>query len=597
VGDDIFDFLKDFKADRPDGSRAAYLPPDCTRCQWPSFYDITSLLNAGTLDLQTVLESLTDIAIRLTAATRGFLLLLDENNQLEARVARSADREDLHHDDFRVSNSIVEEAVRTQKAQHYSNLISDGGISETESIVDLDIFSAMCIPLIVRGPSGTPDFERRKYFYQPLPNVLGVLYVDSKDVVRQFKTEDLAFFEAMSNIFTTAIVNAKLYQQATTDPLSKLYSRRQFEFLITEGVRKSKEAHHPFSLIMIDLDHFKDVNDEHGHRVGDDVIRTVGALLRANVRALDICCRYGGEEFAILLADTDIRGVTTSAEKLAEAFRDTLFPAKLRLTASFGVAVVPEHADSPEGLVAAADQALYRAKADGRDRVRIWSPELSGERRQDPLAGIFTSDFSNAYQNIALLIEFVNVLNSPEGTRDLPGLAVRKMIEATEANWGALIIAEGRSFKVEVAYDRRMQVIKQPDINEMVVKEVLSAGKSAVVPLESGHGASTSACAIPLVANGKVLGAVYLEAAGESGGIQRNLLPFFETLARQVALSHIAVKEKTRRLLAKPAKETKSKAGKKAGTKAKSKAKPKARPKAKKTAKKKPASRGAGKKK
>jgi diguanylate cyclase (GGDEF)-like protein len=373
VSDDVFDFLKDLQAvpgiGQPGNAMKSHFPPDCTRCQWPSFYDITSLLNAGTLEIQTVLEALTDITIKLTGATRGFLLLVDENNQLDARVARDSDQQMLGEEEFRFSNSIVQEALRTRKAQHYSNLISDGGISETESIVDLEIFSAMCIPLMIRGGSALPDVERRKYFYQPLPNTLGVLYVDSKDVARQFKPEDLTFFEALSNIITTAVVNAKLYQQATTDPLSRLYSRGQFEFLISEGVRRAQESSRPFSLIMLDLDHFKDVNDEHGHRAGDDVIRTVGDILKQNVRAHDLCCRYGGEEFAILFADTDVGGAATIAEKLVDAFRETVFPGDLRVTASLGVAGIPDHATTADGLVAAADQALYRAKATGRDRV------------------------------------------------------------------------------------------------------------------------------------------------------------------------------------------------------------------------------------
>ncbi|TET35073.1 MAG: diguanylate cyclase [Planctomycetota bacterium] len=599
MGDDVFDFLKDLRSASGGGSSSeamkSYFPPDCTRCQWPSFYDITSLLNAGTLEIQVVLEALTDITIKLTGATRGFLLLVDENNQLEARVARDTDQKTLGEEEFRFSNSIVQEALRTRKAQHYSNLISDGGISETESIVDLEIFSAMCIPLAIRGGDMIPGVERRKYFFQPLPNTLGVLYVDSKDVARQFKPEDLTFFEALSNIITTAVVNAKLYQQATTDPLSRLYSRGQFEFLITEGVRKAKETSRPFSLIMLDLDHFKDVNDEHGHRAGDEVIRTVGDILKQNVRALDLCCRYGGEEFAILFADTDVEGVETIAQKLAEAFRETTCPGDLRVTASFGIAGIPDHADTADGLVAAADQALYRAKADGRDRVCVWSPELASERRQDALAGIFSANFSNAYQNIALLIEFVNVLNSPEGAKDLSSLALRKMIEATEAEWGALLLTGAGGYEVKVAYDRRMNKIKDPEINKVVVDEVLKARKSTLIPGQTPDGRQISLCAIPLVADGEAIGAIYLEAETAIGGIQQGLLPFFETLARQVALSQRAVREKTGKLKAK--KKAGSKGAAKPKTKAAAKTKARPKPKAKKATRKKASAKSKGRSK
>jgi two-component system, cell cycle response regulator len=127
---------------------------------------------------------------------------------------------------------------------------------------------------------------------------------------------------------------------------------------------------------MIDIDHFKKVNDSYGHLVGDDVLRDVGQLLLETIRGSDIVARYGGEEFLMLLPETDDAGAETFAERIREAISVHGFNASqgtaLMLTASIGVAVFPAaRIESVEDLLARADAALYRAKADGRNRVRM----------------------------------------------------------------------------------------------------------------------------------------------------------------------------------------------------------------------------------
>ena len=129
------------------------------------------------------------------------------------------------------------------------------------------------------------------------------------------------------------------------------------------------------ALMMIDLDHFKDVNDSHGHIVGDSVLRQLGDLLRDEVRSVDLAARFGGEEFVILLPDTDLEGAVVFAERLRKRVEEHDFAEggdPLRITVSVGVAAasVKGGVTEPESLTAKADEALYRAKNDGRNRVR-----------------------------------------------------------------------------------------------------------------------------------------------------------------------------------------------------------------------------------
>ncbi|MCA1707883.1 MAG: GGDEF domain-containing protein, partial [Actinobacteria bacterium] len=129
----------------------------------------------------------------------------------------------------------------------------------------------------------------------------------------------------------------------------------------------------PFSILMLDIDHFKEVNDNFGHQRGDAVLVEFSQRVSRTVREVDTFARYGGEEFICLLSETELMGAATTAEKICEVIRGEPFGAAgeppVNLTLSIGVAAYPDHGDTFRGLVEAADKALYRAKQGGRDRV------------------------------------------------------------------------------------------------------------------------------------------------------------------------------------------------------------------------------------
>jgi diguanylate cyclase (GGDEF)-like protein len=184
----------------------------------------------------------------------------------------------------------------------------------------------------------------------------------------------------------------ELREQAITDPLTGLANRRYlWEFLLRELIRARRRGS-SLAVIMIDIDHFKRVNDTHGHEAGDIVLTDIAALLKAQVRGSDIACRFGGEEFALVLPDATLEAVRRRAEDIREAI-GRLEPKygnqRLgRITASLGIALSPDHAGDPESLLRASDQALYEAKAAGRDRVAISSakPILPNPARESTAA-------------------------------------------------------------------------------------------------------------------------------------------------------------------------------------------------------------------
>ena len=159
-----------------------------------------------------------------------------------------------------------------------------------------------------------------------------------------------------------------LRRQASTDPLTSLYNRRYITDILQDETRRAKRQDNPFSVVMMDIDHFKSINDTHGHDVGDRVLQAVSKTISAQLREVDVLARWGGEEFLILLRGTDLEGAHQAAEKCRTALAAESIKEQVQVTASFGVAQA-QNDESVRELVHRADTALYAAKSAGRNRV------------------------------------------------------------------------------------------------------------------------------------------------------------------------------------------------------------------------------------
>ena len=168
----------------------------------------------------------------------------------------------------------------------------------------------------------------------------------------------------------------ELGEQVITDPLTRLNNRRYLWDFLGRDLIRARRAVLPVAAILFDIDHFKRFNDTWGHEAGDLVLKSVAEVIRQNVRGSDIACRYGGEEFIIVLSEATRTVAVQRAETLRRDIErmDIVLGDKPldRVTASFGVALYPTHADNAEALVRAADDALYQAKENGRNRVQVF---------------------------------------------------------------------------------------------------------------------------------------------------------------------------------------------------------------------------------
>jgi diguanylate cyclase (GGDEF)-like protein len=182
--------------------------------------------------------------------------------------------------------------------------------------------------------------------------------------INQFATRlDVAYKELEST-------NARLKEVSFKDEVTRLYNRRFFSIRLEEEVSRYRRFNHPVSVVLLDLDGFKEVNDELGHAVGDETLRGVAELLLKHSRGINVLCRYGGDEFAILLVETPKAGAQIYADRIRHVLASHEFPHGRRVSASFGIACLPEDvAAAAEDLIHAADEALYAAKRGGKNRV------------------------------------------------------------------------------------------------------------------------------------------------------------------------------------------------------------------------------------
>ncbi len=186
-------------------------------------------------------------------------------------------------------------------------------------------------------------------------------------------------FNILAQQFVLGIRRAVLYRRiselAITDSLTGVFSRRHWFERFTQEVERSKKFKHAFSLLMIDIDHFKMCNDRYGHLVGDAILKEVANKIKENIRQIDLVCRYGGEEFSVILTEIDKDGAIFAATRIRQAIEAKsikVYDENLTVTISIGISVFPAHAKEGRSLLEKADHALYQAKQLGRNKVCVY---------------------------------------------------------------------------------------------------------------------------------------------------------------------------------------------------------------------------------
>ena len=324
-------------------------------------YSVSKALNFAN-DLKKILLFILDKARDAVDAQKASLTLLDKNtSELVVHVVRGVPpdvEKKINSGEMECTRIKVGEGIAGRVAIEKKYLLVNEAREDerfkksASSYVD----SILCMPLIAND------------------EVIGVVNLTNKQKGGKFGTEDVDLLSTLANQAAITIYNARLYHLAITDGLTQLRIHRYFQQRLDEEILRAEKFGHPLSLIMSDIDHFKTFNDTYGHQEGDIVLMDTAKIFRFTAREVDIAARYGGEEFAIILPETGIEEAKALAEEIRKKVEAHEYPSKqgkLKVTISLGVSTFPQHAKEKKALVEAADQALYRAKEGGRNRVEI----------------------------------------------------------------------------------------------------------------------------------------------------------------------------------------------------------------------------------
>ncbi len=317
-----------------------------------------SLALTASLELQPVFESTLN-HLEQVLPFDGASIFLNKGNSLVIQAARNVPNlETLRTQEFSYENGLFHEIQNTRK------------------------------PVILLDAQSDPRFERwgkndrvRSWMGVPLISgntLLGILTLDRLKN-NPFTAEEVTLTQTFANHAALAIQNAQLHSAvqhlAITDPLTGIYNRRGFFDLAQKLLAFNQRSPRPISALMLDIDFFKRVNDRYGHDVGDEVICGITAVCQQMMRSADVICRYGGEEFTILLPDSDLIGAQIAAQRLHTAIVSTPMQTSagpVSVTVSVGAAMMDKDCKTLEALLKCADMALYTAKQEGRNRVCLW---------------------------------------------------------------------------------------------------------------------------------------------------------------------------------------------------------------------------------
>jgi len=325
-------------------------------------HDMAKALTS-TLQLDQVLKTVMEKVQELLAPDTWSLLLVDEKtSELYFQIATGEAASKLKDVRLKMGQGIAGWVAQSGVASIVPDVSKDPRFSgQVDAMTKMRTHSIICVP--IRGK------ER----------VLGVIEIINLVGKREFDQEDMALLQAMADYSAIALENAihvqRIHELTITDDCTDLYNVRHLNFVLDTEIYRSNRYQYEFSLIFIDLDHFKEVNDTHGHLVGSKLLREMAELIRGSLRLIDYAFRYGGDEFVILLPQTGKESANVVARRLHERVNEKKFMAEeglnLHLTPSIGLATYPVDATTKAEMIRLADEAMYLVKNTSRNNIAV----------------------------------------------------------------------------------------------------------------------------------------------------------------------------------------------------------------------------------
>ncbi|WP_010252459.1 diguanylate cyclase [Acetivibrio cellulolyticus] len=463
------------------------------------------------------MELIIGAACELTSAELGYVLQYNDKNELEV-VAMSKNGADNGYYQYLIEHSNL------KRSGFFASDIFGRKSGDASIVLPQDVTGVMCIPICNNKSNKKNVLSKRKNIEKSTANIKGYLYLSTSSVLNNFTVQNFELCKILSGQAFLHMENYALKIISSIDKLTGVYTRKYFESVIDQIINNAHSEKSPLSLIMIDIDKFKSINDNFGHQKGDEILSNVGRILMENIRSADVCCRYGGEEFVIILPDTSINEAEAVAEKLRSAIeKERLMGQGNNLTVSLGVSSYPKHGEWRDELIGKADQALYYAKESGRNRSCVWNTRMRKlTNRMDKLAGIITGNVVQDQRNVLAMLEIIQLVNENIGLSDKIYKILGVIMEIFDSEYGMLLTVSGVNNGIGNVYTRKRSVLGWQDgenYSRKIVEKVVKTNSGVyivdwddieIIDSETGEPVFNSILAEPIIKKKSIRGILYL---------------------------------------------------------------------------------------
>ncbi len=389
-------------------------------------------------NIQLILKYCTQILM----GERGHVFILDDDHEIKEVIKNTPDC------DVPDLDVIIKSSVNINKGllihSVYDTVRSYPFLGEQKGL--------LCIPIIKREATTN---MRRSQDQDELVEVKGYMYIDAKEAFNNFTKEPFEECMSLLNMLYFFVDNYNLKRISTIDKLTEVYLRSYFEDTFSRILQRSKSNADPLSVVMLDIDKFKRVNDTYGHRKGDEILYRMCAVIKDTIRDSDLIGRYGGEEFILVFPNTNKENAFKICEKIRLAVMNTPFlKDDKKVTISLGISSYPELGLVEEELIEKADQALYASKNNGRNQTTLWSQDFGENRlRFDKLAGILEGNISTDTRNVQAIIDIMDAVKTDLDVNSKIEMILKTVTDVCEAAQISLVtLDDGEILEVSTKY-------------------------------------------------------------------------------------------------------------------------------------------------
>lgn len=429
------------------------------------FHSADDLIQKMTVDQEENIRLVLQYICQSSLADRGYLLMLNDEGAIEEWFGLENEAPEKY----------VNRLIAKQRSGHQAK------ISKGRALLSEDVRyhkATMLIPVRGKEVSNEVDDNRRQHAYAKNEYPVAYLYFYTDSRLNNFNEDTLAEIASLNALLYLIIDNYQLYKTATIDKLTGVYLRKHFETQFSRQIEDCRRLGESLSVVMLDIDHFKVVNDTFGHRRGDEVLRKIAAIIRDSVRSEDLVGRYGGEEFIVLLPTAK----ADKAYQIVERIRQNIEGAKILgdnhpVTVSAGIAVYPQMGTSQGELIDRADQALYESKNTGRNKTTVYNSRIKrNNMRYDKLSGILTGVLTRDARVLKAYFDMMDVIALQKPLKQKLAVVLKTSIDIFEALDATVVLSNGEDHIFYIA-ERNRQKLQMSHVNRrqsVIDREILS---------------------------------------------------------------------------------------------------------------------------